>query len=36
VHGKRLKPGNYLLTFRLLRHGKVTATSKSIPFRVRR
>jgi hypothetical protein len=36
VHGKRLKPGKYLLTFRLLRHGKVTATSKSIPFRVRR
>jgi WD40-like Beta Propeller Repeat len=35
VHGKRLKPGKYLLTFRLLRHGNVTATSKSIPFRVR-
>jgi hypothetical protein len=35
VHGKRLEPGKYLLTFRLLRHGNVTATSKSIPFRVR-
>ena len=36
VNGKRLKPGRYLLTFRLLRDGQVTATSKSIPFRVRR
>ena len=33
---KGLKPGKYLLTFRLLRHGQVTAISKSIPFRVRR
>jgi hypothetical protein len=36
VNGRRLKPGRYLMTFRLLRHGQVTATSKSIPFRVRR
>jgi hypothetical protein len=36
VNGKRLKPGSYLLTFRLLRHNQVTPTSKSIPFRVRR
>jgi hypothetical protein len=35
VNGRRLRPGRYLLTFRLLRHGAVTATSKSIPFRVR-
>jgi hypothetical protein len=35
VNGKRLKPGRYLLTYRLLRGGAVTTTSDSIPFRVR-
>ena len=36
VAGKRLKPGKYLLTYRLLRDEKVTTLSKSIPFTVRR
>ncbi len=36
VAGKRLKPGKYLLTYRLLRDEKVTTLSKSVPFTVRR
>ncbi|MDA0174523.1 hypothetical protein OJ998_35820 [Solirubrobacter taibaiensis] len=36
VDGKRLKPGKYLLTYRLLRGDKVTSTSASIPFTVKR
>jgi hypothetical protein len=33
---KRLKPGKYLLTYRLLRGDEVTTVSESIPLTVRR
>jgi hypothetical protein len=36
VAGKRLKPGKYLLTYRLLRGAAVTSVSNSIPFTVTR
>jgi len=36
VNGKRLKPGKYLLTYRLLRKDRVTTVSNSVPFTVKR
>ncbi|MDA0162468.1 hypothetical protein OM076_19500 [Solirubrobacter ginsenosidimutans] len=36
VAGKRLPPGKYLLTYRLLRGAAVTSVSNSIPFSVTR
>jgi hypothetical protein len=35
VNGKRLRPGQYLVTFRLLQGDAVTSLSDSIPFTVR-